>query len=199
MIKKIVSATQAYLDPETIVIVCSKENVGAIIEILENLRYQQNIRYVIQPAPTGPIDAVKLALPCCHSKFVNIICADNIIPSETWEYLQSFKNHSQDVTNADICMATKQFPLSASKRFTVYDPIQEELFTRGPRVRETGLQTCWVGPVCIRRHSLIKAFKKGNNVTSFEELFNKITKTNPNLMLTYKANVIDIGVPGELK
>jgi len=174
----------------TITIVVSPSNAGFITSVVEGAFPEQRIRYVVQPKAVGVMDAVRRAMPMTHYD-VMIVCADNIIPADTYERVYDGLGEDKDAA-----LAVKTMPAAEAERFTYFtrkvglENIGSVVHEKTPVPEGLDAVFVWLGPL---------AFRKGfiNTYAGDTETLSGLIALAENVQ-RIEANCADIGVPEEL-
>ncbi len=185
---------------ETITIVCAPENCRSIVDLIraQKAPYMDDLRFAVQPSPTGPINALALGLTQCESDYVMMLCGDNVIDNATWANCKEALAQGQRL----LTIAIEQVYRDYAERFTTFDAKANGDMGKffhgtkeltGPEYLSTA---CWVGPVIMKRGALKEALKVPPR--DFATLFNRIggRHTQPR---TFVSHTLDIGVPEALQ
>lgn len=190
-----------------IVVVCAPGNVNAIISLLESVevRYCQ-LRYIVQPSPTGPVNAFFRGLECCSSEdTVMMLCGDNVIGENTWGVIRHTLTQNSE---ANLIVAGRLHTYRDAGRFTTIVNMDQDSgnyprwkFYHGTQdlVDKGHLINCWVGPVLFRG-AILKALTDGSMIRydNFSGLFNVLSRRLPLSTVLFKSDAMDVGVPEEL-
>lgn len=187
----------AYLSANKIIIICSPENIKTICEIVESLDDGNNVYYVIQPKPTGPIQALVLALPYCTSDNIAIVCADNVVCDKVWKMGTQFDGREYDFI---LSIPYTRMDNETAKRFTIVNRNGTDgvSFYKDKKNDHLGDKKCWIGPVYVNKDAFTKGLTEYYVDKTFEDIFNYIANNIKAEIQLYEADVIDIGVPGEM-
>jgi len=197
LIKRIVRQVKHWR-PGRIVVVASPYNIQAIVDVLED-GGSSDLQYVIQPTPTGPINAVYRGVLACSAPAVNIICGDNIISHDDFEGLhRKFQKLMADqndmLLETALAWGFTNLYEEAATRFTVYDEDTKAFIDKPPSPELYAVERkvpAWIGPILIQGPTNLW---DGSRKT-FAEVFNEIPPKN---RTTFMSHAVDIGVPSAL-
>ena len=163
-----------------ITIVTAPQNVGGLVQIAGDIP-----NYVVQPQPTGVLDAVCRGLPFVDQEWTLILMADNTFAGGNAQF------HTEQYDGAIGVRTDIQ-----SMRFTRLKKDNDGNWTVLPRSsHEPGGDAVWIGPLMLRT-SLVK--KSMGVCDTIEDLITVVTSKGRTLH-AIPMQCSDLGVPQELE
>lgn len=143
-----------------IVVVLAPDNVAPIVNLIRDSGYlDDQLRFVVQPDPTGPGDAYLLAAEVCSTSHTLVLAADNLFGED-------------DVANVIKTIAHDPVPNLVVGGKSIVDPEIAKRFTRitadgtfeGPIQNEIteawgNSFYVWLGPLLVNRELLCDALR----------------------------------------
>jgi len=184
----------------TVSIIVAPENARAILSLC-----QPEYNYIVQPGPSGVVDAISRGLPFSDGEWTLILCADNTFTLDG-ESIQLPPKHS--------CFGTRKLSPEDARRFTRFKlrkPIDVTTFKddtpqflqHGVHIIEADAQGVdvvgdgvWIGPLLLRTEMIAQALmSRPNTVVELMRL-----ATNDGITLQpFKMRCEDLGMPEELQ
>lgn len=183
-------------EPRNIIYVVSPVNVAPIIDVLRAgvPDLWDRMMFIVQPDPTGPVDALFLGSHMIGDELVCVACADNIIDEGLVARMRRYMEHSSD---RQVLIPVVKIPEEDIGRYTpVYRWPGDDYhwtgddyhFHSGARHAEDEYEGAWIGPLVFRTSYLTDGLMAG--FTTFAELLGALRK-----QMTIESHCVDVGVP----
>jgi NDP-sugar pyrophosphorylase family protein len=210
LMKKISIASEHRRVPVTIV--ASPVNVMAIVSVLKaNAMLWRDLQIVIQPEPTGPVDALRRGfrarLGRSNSDTTLVLCGDNVVPLETMQTFIQGGDAYDDKFAGWVAVKKMDDELAAGRFTRVAEDAREfrEGIQPGGMWRD-GKYRAWLGPVLTYSEYLRLFFespaKSDSEVVQLSRVWERVVHIHgvtSSKWFLVDAKCEDIGVPEELQ
>lgn len=186
---------------KSLTIVCSPENVKALTQVIPQ---QRNVNWVVQPEPTGVVNAIARGLPFITLPWTLILCADNTFEGDV----------PTEITGP--LFGVRSLPPHDARRFTRYrvrnrNIEMTNLSDDAPRFQTTedrGVEIieadadgfgdgCWIGPLLLPSYDVHKALSEEAPPKTIVGLMRRTTNDGRHLT-PLPMMCSDMGIPEEL-
>jgi len=136
-----------------VTVVVAPQNVQHIVDLIVSAAYP-GTQFVVQPAPTGVLDAIHRAIRLTETQRVCVVCADNVVPQD------AFTAVNADTTARELRICTRLIANpDAAKRFTQF---KDGKFSRKSWAEHNS--EVWLGPFSSNRAALMQAAARESTV-----------------------------------
>jgi len=145
-----------------VIIVASPSNVDLLTQVLT-----PGCLFIIQPEPTGIVDALRLGLRVTTMDHAAMVCADNLIEPSAW--LEP-PFHSVPLDER-LYVHGRSLPASAAARMTYFSK-RHDAWIEKVTPRDEDPVFCWLGPIAFKVDEMREILHHKTETQQLGPLFN---------------------------